>query len=214
MVFTCEDCGYEFSRRYNLHSHIKSKHEENSEQKLLMSDPPKLKSVVTKVSGYQPVGEPDHGEEDMESEDSDESGTDSEEDGYTSDDSESDIESERGDEVDDQGETDADPEIRETMATVMYICCQRPEKRQEMLKKMDEGTVNAISECCKRVLKGDIPINYTEKDILSEHKEVMRSLRDPKRDLKEKKEIIVQNGGNFLLSLIPTVVGALAAMFQ
>lgn len=119
---------------------------------------------------------------------------------------------ESGDES--SGETEDDAEIKEAMAHVMYICCQRPERREKMLKKLDEGTVQAICDCAKGVLKGEIPINYIEKDNLEKHKEILRSLREPTNSIKDKKDIIVQNGGNFLLSLIPTVIGALAALFQ
>ena len=61
---------------------------------------------------------------------------------------------------------------------------------------------------------GDIPINKAEKDNLEKHKVVLRKLNDKNKSTMEKKKIIVQNGGNFLLSLIPTMIGALTAMFQ
>ena len=111
-------------------------------------------------------------------------------------------------------ESEGDAEIKESMADVMYICCQRPEKRQVMLQNADRKLVKCICQCAKNVLKGEIPINYTEKDNLEKHKKVLRRLSDPEISTEDKKEIIVQNGGNFLLSLIPTVVGALASMFQ
>jgi hypothetical protein len=116
--------------------------------------------------------------------------------------------------VDIDSEDDIDNDIKETMADLMYICCQRPEKRQKMLEKADPRLVQCICKCAENILKGEVPINYTEKDNLEKHKEVLRKLSDPKKSTKDKKDIIVQNGGNFLLSLIPTVVGALAAMFQ
>jgi hypothetical protein len=53
-----------------------------------------------------------------------------------------------------------------------------------------------------------------EKDNLEKHKKILRKLADKETTTAEKKDVIIQNGGNFLLSLIPTAVGALAAMLQ
>ena len=100
------------------------------------------------------------------------------------------------------------------MADIMFICCQRPEKRQEMLEKASKSLIKIICRCVEDILKGEIPINYDEKDKLVVHKKVMREIADPEKSTKEKKKLIVQHGGNFLLSLVPTVIGALAGMFQ
>jgi hypothetical protein len=83
-----------------------------------------------------------------------------------------------------------------------------------MLEGADRKLVKCICECAESVLRGKIPVDYTEYDILEKHKKVLRKLSDPEISTKDKKKIIVQNGGNFLLSLIPTVVGALASLFQ
>ena len=103
-------------------------------------------------------------------------------------------------------------ELKEMMGDVMYLCCQRPEKRRAMLENADKGLIKQICECCQLILKGDVPVTYDEKDNLEKHKKVMRALRDKKKSHEEKKDIIVQNGGGFLLSLIPTLIGAVSAM--
>jgi len=130
----------------------------------------------------------------------------------------SDSDEETGSEDDSEGsssgETERDHQIKEVMADVMYICCQRPDKRREMLEQADKHLVKSICECAKSILSGAVPINYSEKDKLAEYKDVLRQLSDDKKGTQHKKDIIVQNGGNFLLSLIPTIIGAMSAMFS
>lgn len=145
--------------------------------------------------------QPSTDNQDIPSEESDSSPTDN------SDDSES-------DEPCSMSEEESDEEIKACMADIMYICCQRPDKRRDMLENSSQRLINCICSCAKNVLTGEIPINYHEKDALEKHKDVLRQLSDPNKSTLEKKEIIVQNGGGFLLSLIPTVVGAIAAMLQ
>ena len=118
------------------------------------------------------------------------------------------------DNYDSVSSTETDEEIKSCMADMMYICCQRPEKRRDMLENANVGIIKCICTCAKDVLTGEIPINYNEKDTLEKHKDVLRKLSDPSKTTQEKREIIVQNGGGFLLSLIPTVVGAIAALLQ
>jgi hypothetical protein len=63
------------------------------------------------------------------------------------------------------------------------------------------------------VLDGSLPITTAEKNKLKKYKRTLRALRStPKTS--DKKHIIVQSGGGFLLSLIPAVVGALASLIQ
>ena len=117
------------------------------------------------------------------------------------------------DSMDTESELDEE-ELKEMMGDVMYLCCQRPEKRRTMLENADKGLIRQICECCRLILKEDIPITYEEKDKLEKHKKVMRALRDKKNSDEEKKAIVVQNGGGFLLSLIPTLIGALSSMLS
>ena len=300
MPFTCEYCGYEFSRRYNLHCHLASKHPQRNSvkrlgmessgicKKLKMERPDmhqlsvdmqafidnaspaensqtlldrflqenprwtnvgygeertesdldllkslfleqlqKLKSIEAQQRKKNQIGRglprDVAGMEDIESDESMSTQNGDSEDGQKSDDeteSTDDGESEdmstddEDSDSEDTGETEEDAEIKEAMGDIMYICCQRPEKRQEMLEKASKSQIKVICKCVKAILKDEIPINYDEKDKLVVHKDVLRKLADPEKPTKEKKKIIVQNGGNFLLSLVPTLIGALASMFQ
>ena len=193
MSLTCNACNKRFARMDNLSRHLRTS--AHVRKQGTGEDTP----VVNTASSID--------EETDDSEDGSESSE--EETGEMIDEAEDDSES-----SDEELGKESDRDIKEIMADVMYICCQRPEKRQEMLEKADSRLVKCICECAEKVLKGDIPINYNEKDALIQHRNVMRKLADPGVSGKCKKKIIVQNGGNFLLSLIPTVVGALAGMFQ
>jgi hypothetical protein len=152
----------------------------------------------------------DTGSESDESE-RDDTGPDSEDNDTTSMETSDD---EATDSDEDNGTTMDDETLKEAMGDIMYICCQRPRKRRHLLKKLNRQTVKEICYCCEAVLKGDIPINGEEKGELIPHKKILRELRDGSLSTDEKKDIIVQSGGGFLLSLVPTVIGALASMFR
>ena len=104
--------------------------------------------------------------------------------------------------------------MKEAMADAMYICCQRPKKRDEMLDEADDKLIKCICACSAEILNGNVLINDDEKDKLRCHRTLLRKLANPDFTLDEKKDAIVQNGGNFLLSLVPTIIGALSAMFN
>ena len=104
--------------------------------------------------------------------------------------------------------------IMESLGEVMYACCQRQERRQKLLENADPKLFKCICQCAKLILNGTVPINYMEKDNLAKYRKTLRLLADNDVSAAKKKDVIIQSGGNFLLSLIPTVVGALAAMSQ
>jgi hypothetical protein len=97
---------------------------------------------------------------------------------------------------------------------MLYICCQPPKFRKKLLQHADGELVKCICQCASKVLDGTIPITSGEKRKLKKYKRMLRMLRNNKKGLQVKKKIIVQSGGGFLLSLIPAVVGALAALIR
>ena len=104
--------------------------------------------------------------------------------------------------------------IHKRKSDLLYICCQTPKFRKQLLKHADGELVKCICQSATKVLDGTLSITRKEKNKLKKYKRTLRHLRNSKKSLAGKKKVIVQSGGGFLLSLIPAVVGALASLIR
>ena len=100
--------------------------------------------------------------------------------------------------------------IHKRKSDLLYICCQTPKFRKKLLHHADPELVKCVGHCASNVLNGTLPITKMEKNKLKKYKRVLRRLKSSKN----KKRVIVQSGGGFLLGLIPAVVGALASLIR
>ena len=103
--------------------------------------------------------------------------------------------------------------VKKRKSDLLYICCQAPKFRKQLLQHADPELVRCIGTCTNKVLDGSIPITSGEKRKLKKYKKTLRQIKSASKATK-KKQIIVQSGGGFLLSLIPAVVGALASLIR
>ena len=101
--------------------------------------------------------------------------------------------------------------IHKRKSDMLYICCQTPKFRKQLLRHADPELVRCMGQCATKVLDGTLPITSAEKNKLRKYKRTLRQLRSASKT-QDKKRIIVQSGGGFLLSLIPAVVGAIASL--
>jgi hypothetical protein len=86
-------------------------------------------------------------------------------------------------------------------------------ERKNLLKhNCDKAFVECISECCKNLLKGNIPLKKSQLINLRRHKRSIRTLSLKKPALKYKKKII-QKGG-FLGALLGPIVSILGGLFK
>ena len=104
--------------------------------------------------------------------------------------------------------------IRKRKSDLLYVCCQSPKYRKELLRHADNEFIKCICQCSKKVLNGTIPITSKEKRKLRKYKKVLRRLNSAKKSISGKRKVIVQSGGGFLLGLIPAVIGALASLIR
>lgn len=103
--------------------------------------------------------------------------------------------------------------ITKRKTDLLYICCQAPKFRKQLLKHADAELIRCIGTCASKVLDGSLPVTSEEKSKLKKYKKTLRKINNATL-AKSKKKVIVQSGGGFLLSLIPAVVGALAALIR
>jgi len=84
--------------------------------------------------------------------------------------------------------------------TKLVRCCAR-----------DVQFVHCISECCKNVLKGNVPLTPAQKVSLFRRRHKLRQLSLKKTTLKKKRRII-QDGG-FLGALLGPIISILSGLF-
>lgn len=86
--------------------------------------------------------------------------------------------------------------------------------RTAIINKAPKDLIICICDCAHNFLNGNIP--FTEKEIkhLSKYKDIVRYLdQNRKKHIKEKRQVIIQNGGFLPLLLTPilSIVGSLLA---
>ena len=89
-------------------------------------------------------------------------------------------------------------------------CSQKVEKEQ-LLKHARAEIINAICDCAKNILLGNIDITSNEKKRLQPKKNVLRKLADRKTKFKDRKKLLVQNGSGLLTALLAPVITTLAS---
>ena len=82
--------------------------------------------------------------------------------------------------------------------------------KKQFIKKCDKQFIDCVSECAKKVLKGNVPLKPTQLRRLRRDRSNMRVLASKKTSLK-KKGRIMQKGG-FIGALLPPVLGVLGSL--
>ena len=80
------------------------------------------------------------------------------------------------------------------------------------MQHSDKKLVNAICECSKNILTGNIELSPEEYETLKKYKRHLRELSSRKTSIKKKKELI-QKGG-FLPALIAPLIGLLGSVIS
>ena len=80
-------------------------------------------------------------------------------------------------------------------------------KRKLMTEFATHGDINAVSECSRNLLRGNIPLNDKQYRKFYRCRHDIRHLANRRNSLKYKKDIINQRGG-FLSALLPLAINA------
>ena len=86
------------------------------------------------------------------------------------------------------------------------LCKASPKQRKCIIEGASNELINAICECALNCLKGNVPLNPSQKGKLARHKGKLRSLADKKVAKAKKKAVLKQQGG-----FLPLLIGAAAA---
>lgn len=91
------------------------------------------------------------------------------------------------------------------------ICHTKGKTRRELLKILDNKTIKAICDCSLNIVRGTLKITPEEKEKLRKHEKSLLKLIDKRIPIKQKKELIQQKGGGFLLPLLAPVLASVLA---
>lgn len=82
-------------------------------------------------------------------------------------------------------------------------------QRVKILQSAHKQLIKCICECVFNILKGNIALSTNEKRKLKKHQKVLRRIGTEQGTWSNKKKIIVQSGGGFLLPLLAPLIGTL-----
>jgi len=80
-----------------------------------------------------------------------------------------------------------------------------------MSKKCNRDFIDCVSECAKKVIKGNVPMSGPQKANLRRRIKDVRALAIKKTSLTKKRRILQK--GRFLTALLPPVLSILSSIF-
>ena len=101
------------------------------------------------------------------------------------------------------------PFEKKYLALLQALRYSNKDQRLALLRNADKKLVQYICECALNVLNGVVELKIVDKKKLKKYKKTLRNLANlskRKTGWKNKKRMIVQEGGNFLVSLLGPVL--------
>ena len=102
--------------------------------------------------------------------------------------------------------------LEKHLPTIALLSHCQPCVVKKFIQNSDKKLINAICECSKNILSGNVTLNDEEFKRLKKYQKHLRLLATRKTPLKQKKEI-VQKGG-FLPALIAPLIGLLGSVIS
>lgn len=89
------------------------------------------------------------------------------------------------------------------------LASSKPHQVKAILKTADEPLIHTICECVYNLLNSNLPISHFKKKKLAQHKSHLIKLASKGVPLSQKRNILIQKGGNFLSLLLPAALTVL-----
>jgi hypothetical protein len=99
--------------------------------------------------------------------------------------------------------------VKRNAKLLSILCKLKPHIRKKVMGDLDKDAVCAICECARNTLKGNVPLNSSQKRKLSRHRHTLRRLAKSGDNWKCKKKVIVKQAGGFMLPLLAPILGTL-----
>lgn len=100
--------------------------------------------------------------------------------------------------------------IQKNLDYLKVLSCCSKKMSKSIISNGPKELIDAICECVLNLLIGNINLEQNQKDKLYKYRNSLRKLLKNK-NLKQKKQILVQNGG-FLQILLPSIISGLASI--
>ena len=100
--------------------------------------------------------------------------------------------------------------VRAHYPTLLYLRKATKQQRAAVVRSANKSFFNAICECSRNVLNGNIKLTASQKRSLARYKAALRGVANKKKSLKYKRRV-VQKGG-FLSTLLSAVVPVLGSL--
>ena len=98
--------------------------------------------------------------------------------------------------------------VRIHLPSLQLIQFAKPQLRKSIISNCDVALIKTILECIQNTLNGNIKLTANEAKKLKKYKTILRKLlRDP-GNLNKKRNLILQNGGSFIPTLLKPIVEA------
>ncbi len=102
--------------------------------------------------------------------------------------------------------------VLDNFATLKKLSCCSKKVKNQVIKKGKKDLIHTICECVHNTLNGKVKLTPKELNKLNNHKYTLRKLLS-KKNLKDKKEILIQKGG-FLNILLPSAIALLTSILE
>ena len=87
--------------------------------------------------------------------------------------------------------------------------CSSKSERERLLAGAKSDQINAICDCIKNILLGNVEITSAQKSRLRPKKELLRKLANKKTKTKDRKRLLIQHGGAG--GLLPILLGTVGS---
>ena len=102
--------------------------------------------------------------------------------------------------------------VHKHLPTIALLSQCHPSVIKKFIQQSDKQLINAICECSKNVLTGNVKLSPQEFNRLKKYQAQLRELSSRKTSIKKKKTLI-QKGG-FLPALIAPLIGLLGSVIS
>ena len=96
--------------------------------------------------------------------------------------------------------------IKKNLPMLIVLHSSSKAEKKELLKHLKPDTIKAICECSINIINRNLKVSDQEERKINRNRDKIRELVNPKTSQKKRKEILLQERGAFLASLLAPVL--------
>jgi hypothetical protein len=102
--------------------------------------------------------------------------------------------------------------IKRNLTDIRKLRRMRPNDRKKFIKNCSKDFLDAISECAKNLLRGNVPLTAKQYRKLRTHRNALRLLSSRKSSTDARRRLLQQKGG-FIGPLLGPLIGLASTLF-